>query len=79
MKAAAGLADAIADTFGVRPQMIEAHNGVFEVLLNGEMIYTNQSACSRVPTVPEALEVLARHIEPLPGKTHRAKNPFPLM
>lgn len=63
----------------MRPKLTEAHDGIFEVRLDGEVVYTNQSACSRVPTVPEALETLARHIRPLPGKTHRAENPFPLI
>lgn len=59
--------------------MIEGHDGIFEMLLDGDVIYTNQAACSRVPTIPEGLEALARRIEPLPGKSHRAKNPFPSM
>jgi len=59
--------------------LIEGHDGIFEVRLDGEVVYTNQSTCSRVPTVPEALDALGRRIKPLPGKGHRAENPFPLM
>ena len=69
----------MADTFGVRPQLIEAHDGIFEVLFNGDVVYTNQSVCSRVPTIPEALAALADHIEPLAEKADRATNPFPLL
>jgi hypothetical protein len=64
------------DTFGVQPQLVEAHDGIFEILLGSEVIYTNQSACRRVPTIPEALESVARRLEPLPEKAHRAANPF---
>jgi hypothetical protein len=59
--------------------LIEAHDGIFEIRLNDIVIYTNQSTCSKVPTLPEALEVLARHIMPLPGKEQRTKNAFPML
>ena len=69
----------MADTFGVRPQLIEGHNGIFEVLLNDQVIYTNQSACSRVPTIPEVLQEIGRRLKPLSGKEHRTMNVFPLV
>jgi len=69
----------VTDTFGVRPQLIEAHNGLFKVLLDDQVIYNNQSSCSRMPTIPEALQEIGRCLKPLPGKAHRAINPFPLV
>ena len=66
------------DTFGVRPQLVEGHNGIFEITLDCEVVYTNQSVCSRVPTIAEALQAIAKKLDPLPGKTHRATNAFPL-
>jgi len=68
----------VVDTFGVRPQLIEAHNGIFEVLLDDQVIYTNQSACSRMPTIPEVLQEIGRRLKPLAGKAHRTVNSFPL-
>ena len=69
----------MADTFGVRPQLIEGHNGIFEVLLNGQVIYTNQSACSRMPTIPEVLQEIGRRLKPLSGKERLTMNAFPLV
>ena len=68
----------MSDTFGVQPQLIEGHNGIFEVLLDSKVIYTNQSACSRMPTIPEVLQEIGRRLRPLSGKEHLAKNAFPL-
>ncbi len=34
----------------------EAHDGIFEILPDGEITYTNQAACNKVPAVPEALK-----------------------
>ncbi len=41
-------------------------------------MYTNQSVCSRMPTIAEALEAIAKKLDPLQGKAHRAANAFPL-
>jgi hypothetical protein len=79
LKNAAGLAEAVVETFGVRPQLIEGHNGIFEVLLDSRVIYTNRSACSRMPTIPEVLQEIGRRLKPLSGKEHRTMNAFPLV
>jgi hypothetical protein len=68
----------VAETFGVRPKLIEGHNGIFEVLLDSKVIYTNQSTCSRMPTIPEVLQEIGRRLKPLSGKGHRTMNAFPL-
>ena len=69
----------MSDTFGVQPQLIEGHNGIFEVLLDSKVIYTNHSACSRMPTIPEVLQEIGRRFKPLPGKEHLTINAFPLV
>jgi hypothetical protein len=79
LKNAAGLAEVVAETFGVRPKLIEGHNGIFDVLLDSRVIYTNQSACSRMPTIPEVLQEIGRRLKPLPGKAHLTINAFPFV
>ena len=69
----------MAETFGVQPQLIEGHNGIFEVLLDSKVIYTNHSACSRMPTIPEVLQEIGRRLKPLAGKSHLIMDAFPLV
>lgn len=51
---AAGLADTIRKVFGVSPTLREGHDGIFEVRLDGGVIYSNASECGRLP---EPLEI----------------------
>ena len=76
---AASLGAAIEKEFGIVPDLEKGHNGIFEVLLEGQVIYTNQSACSRMPTIPEVLQEIGRRLKPLSGKAHRTMNAFPLV
>lgn len=46
---AAGLADTIRKVFGPSPILREGHGGVFEVRLDGAVIYSNGSECGRLP------------------------------
>jgi len=47
---------------------VEGHNGIFEVIVNDDIVYTNQGKCSRVPTSGEVMGSLAKYVDPLPGE-----------
>jgi len=68
LDAASGLAAEIQKTFGIAVGLREGHGGLFEVTLNGDMVYTNQGKCSRLPTVGEVKGIIAKYADPLPGE-----------
>jgi predicted Rdx family selenoprotein len=39
---AAGLAAAIESSFGMTAELVEGHDGIYEVTLDGELVYSNQ-------------------------------------
>ena len=68
MATAAGLADAIKNTFGITVNLIQGHNGIYEVSVNSDIIYTNRGKCSRLPTTGEVLKEIGNFKAPLPGE-----------
>lgn len=78
MQNAAGLADAIKDTFGITANLIEGHNGIYEVSVNSDVVYTNQGKCSRMPAIGEVLKEIAYYRAPLPGKKITLTEVFPI-
>ncbi len=50
MPRAAGLAARIEERTGLSPTLIEGHNGIFKIDIDGACIYTNRSECSVFPT-----------------------------
>jgi len=49
------LADAIKKEFGVEPEMIQGSGGVFDVTVDGELIFSKHEV-GRFPTHEEVLE-----------------------
>ena len=78
MRSAAGLADAIKDTFGITANLIEGHNGIYEVSVNSNIVYANQGKCSRMPTTGEVLKEIGNYKAPLPGKKIALTEMFPI-
>lgn len=76
---ASGLAARIKDIFGITPQLVEGHNGIYEVSINGKVIVTNQGKCAGVPTENEILSVVRKYISPLPGKEKMVKTVLPMV
>lgn len=79
MKAAAGLAGAIEETFGTRAELIEGHDGIYEIAWNDRVIYSNQNSCRNVPTVPEILQEIGKYILPLSEKAIKVTGIFPMI
>jgi len=78
LPAAAGLADAIKDTFGITANLIEGHNGIYEVTVNNGIVYTNRGKCSSLPTPGEVLKEIGKYKAPLPGKKIAMTEVFPI-
>jgi hypothetical protein len=49
------MATAIEDNTGLKAQLIEGHNGIFLVNVNGQTIYDNRGACGKLPVIEDIL------------------------
>lgn len=58
---AASLAASIKDHFDIEPALVEGHDGIFEVAINAQKVYTNNSECSILPETMEILEHIHLH------------------
>jgi hypothetical protein len=76
---ASGLAARIKDIFGITPQLVEGHNGIYKVAINGRVVATNKGKCSGIPTAEELLLEIRKHRSPLPGRERMVKPVIPLM
>ena len=79
MPTAAGLADTIKDTFGITANLIEGHNGIYEVTVNSDIVFTNGGKCSRLPTPGEVLKEIGKYKAPLPRKKIAMTEVFPIL
>jgi hypothetical protein len=63
---AASLAASIQGQFGIEANLVEGHNGIYEVAVNGNTIYSNQSTCSSgFPTNEEIFQGISAYVQPL--------------
>jgi hypothetical protein len=53
---ATSLAASIKDHYEIEPVLLKGHDGIFEVLINGDKVYTNNSECSVLPETSMTLE-----------------------
>ena len=71
MNTATSLAASIKDYYRIEPVLIEGHDGIFEVSITGDTIYTNRSECSVLPETRDILKKLQQHggrpVKPLPS------------
>ena len=66
MPIAASLAAAIENQFGRQAELIEGHNGIYEITINGKLVYTNQKECGQLPTDEEIFQEIRQYQDPLP-------------
>ena len=76
---ASGLAAKINDIFGITSQLVEGHNGIFDVAINGQVVVTNQGKCAGTPTEDEILSEVSKHTNPMPGREKMVRKIIPLM
>ena len=53
---ASSMAAAIKDKLGITPKLKKGHGGIFEVAIDGEVLYTNRNVCSSLPTEAEIVK-----------------------
>ena len=76
---ASSLAAKIKEIFGIASRLVEGHNGIYEVAINGQVVVTNQGKCSGVPTDADILSVVRKYRSPLPGKQKMVKTTLPMI
>ncbi len=54
--------------FGLESDLLEGHNGVFQVRVNGKSIWDDQSKCTRMRGEGEILPQLRHHADPPSGE-----------
>lgn len=58
---ATSLAAAIKDKFGIRATLKEGHGGIFEVAIDGKVLYTNANKCGNLPQNEETLSKIEEY------------------
>jgi hypothetical protein len=77
---ASGLAARIKDIFGIAAKLVDGHNGIYAVKINGKEIVTNQGKCSGIPSVETILQEIRKYQSPLPGQERNmVKSVFPII
>jgi hypothetical protein len=77
---ASGLAARIKEIFGITAQLVDGHNGIYEVAINGKVVVTNQGKCSGIPSDEAILQEIRKHQSPLPGKEKKmVRTVIPMM
>ena len=64
--------------FGINPELVDKHDGIYEVVVNGAVLYTNQGKCGQLPWAEEILPKLLRYKNPLPGKEGKVRDVIPM-
>jgi predicted Rdx family selenoprotein len=62
------LAAAIENEFGITAELIEGHNAIYEVALNGNTVYTNRGEAGRLPEDEDILQKLRKLTDPRPER-----------
>lgn len=66
---ASSLVAAIRREFGITAKLKEGHDGIYEVTVNGNLVYTNQSTCaSGFPTNEDIFQEIGKYKSPLPAE-----------
>jgi hypothetical protein len=59
------LAADIENKFGVVSKLIGGHNAIFDVAINGSVVYTNNKQCGQFPTHEQIFEEVRKYKEPV--------------
>jgi predicted Rdx family selenoprotein len=51
----------IQSVWGIPVELKEGHNGIFEISLNGKVIYNNNNSATMVPTEGEVIEAITKN------------------
>ncbi len=59
------MAASIKNKFGINAELKEGHNGIYQVIVNGSVIYSNQGTCSQRPKEEDILQEIQKYMQPL--------------
>lgn len=59
------LAKAIEQRFGLEPELVEAHGGVYRITVNGDVVYDNLERGGLLPSDTDVFAAIAEYVEPL--------------
>ena len=60
---ASSLAAAIKDKLGITAKLKKGHGGIFEVAIDGKVLYTNRNVCGSFPTEDDILRKTKEYSE----------------
>ena len=61
MDKAASLAEGIKKKINADVTLIEGHGGIYEVVLNSNVIYTNAGVCGNLPETEEVVQAIIKN------------------
>jgi predicted Rdx family selenoprotein len=59
------LATAIEDNFGTTAILKEGHSGIFEIIVNSDLIYSNRTESGQFPEKEAIFQEISKYREPL--------------
>lgn len=59
------MAASIKNKFGINAEIKQGHNGIYQVAVNGTVIYSNQGSCSQRPKEEDILGEIQKYKEPI--------------
>jgi glutaredoxin len=65
---ASSLAASIKNKLGINVELIKGHNGIYQVAVNDNVIYSNQGTCSQRPKEEDILREIQKYKEPIAQK-----------
>jgi predicted Rdx family selenoprotein len=57
------MAAAIKDKLGITAKLKKGHGGIFEVAIDGKVLYTNRNVCGTLPTEVEIVKKTKKFIK----------------
>jgi hypothetical protein len=60
------LAARIQAEFGITPELIGGHGGIYELSINDTVVYSNHSSCGQIPEDEELFREIRRYQDELP-------------
>lgn len=70
---AAGLAAAIKNKFGLQADLIQGHDGIYEIMVNETLVYSNE-ACEHPPVDEDVFAEISQYRAPLKRETTSPTN-----
>ena len=55
------MAATIRSEFGIDPELIQGQGGIYELIIDGRVAYSNKSSCGRFPTDEEIFAEIRKY------------------